>query len=115
MKKVAVVEDSLVVRKLLSTILRNAGYEVIECSTEAEGKSLGAVDIAILDYMLPDGNGLNVARYLKMKNPGIVMILLTARSEKIDPREVEISGVQYYLQKPVEPDKILDILRNTLK
>jgi CheY-like chemotaxis protein len=50
-----------------------------------------------------------------MKNPGIVMILLTARSEKIDPREVEISGVQYYLQKPVEPDKILDILRNTLK
>jgi len=114
MKTIAIVEDSLIVRKLLSTLLRNAGYRVIECATEAEGMKLGSVDMAILDYLLPDGNGLNVAKALKQKNPSILLVLLTARQEKINPQEVEACGIKFYFQKPVEPAEILQVAKNYL-
>ena len=114
MKTIAIVEDSLVVRKLLSTILKSAGYRVIECANEEEAKRLGHVDMAVLDYLLPDGNGLNVAKFLKRKNPAVSLVLLTARRERVSPQEAQEYGIEFYLQKPINPEKILEIAKERL-
>ncbi len=108
MKRVLILEDSLIVSKLLANLLRAKGFEVRECTTVSEAQNdLSNVDLAILDYSLPDGTGLEIAEELKRRRPDVPMFLLTARGSSI-PRDVaRKAGIKEYMEKPVEPEMLL--------
>ena len=109
MKRILVLEDSLIVRKLLASLLKARGYEVIECdSVSGAMGQTGNIDLAILDYQLPDGNGLEIAERLRSRRPGIPMFLLTARGSHVPRAVAKKAGIREYMEKPVEPDAILN-------
>ncbi len=114
-KKIMVLEDSLIVSKLLSTLLKTNGYEVSEFSSVAEaGRMKERVDLALLDYQLPDGTGLDIARTLRKRSPGLPMILLTARGGEISESEAKDAGIRAFLEKPVDSDELLSLINSYL-
>ncbi len=109
MKRILVLEDSLIVRKLLSSLLQSRGYKVVECDTIAEARGrLKNIDLAILDYQLPDGNGLDIAEKLRTYHPGIPIFLLTARGNRVSKADAQKAGIKEYMEKPIDPDTILN-------
>ena len=108
MKRVLILEDSLIVSKLLASLLKAKGFEVLECTSVAQAKSsLSDLDLAILDYQLPDGTGLEIAEKLKRTQPGIPVFLLTARGSHISKEEASQAGIKEYMEKPIEPEILL--------
>lgn len=104
-KRIVVVEDEADLAELLSYNLRKAGYDVETCRDGASGLrrilEIGP-DLAILDIMLPQMNGLQIARQMRThpKTTQTPILLLTAKAEEAD----QVSGLQVgaddYVTKP---------------
>lgn len=104
-KRIVVVEDEADLAELLSYNMRKAGYEVEVCRDGASGLrrilEVGP-DLAILDVMLPQMNGLQIARQMRTnpKTTQTPILLLTAKAEEAD----QVSGLQVgaddYVTKP---------------
>lgn len=117
MSKVLIVEDEENLAKFVGLELKHEGYEV---ETVLDGRSgLDAAlennyDVILLDLMLPELNGLEVARRLRetKKTP---IIMMTARDSVID----RISGLDYgaddYLVKPFAIEELLARIRSLLR
>ncbi|MEF3168067.1 MAG: response regulator [Deltaproteobacteria bacterium] len=63
-----------------------------------------------LDYQLPDGTGLDVARGLRARHPSPPMVMLTARGGSVPMSESISAGVSEFMEKPVDADKILNVI-----
>jgi two-component system, OmpR family, phosphate regulon response regulator OmpR len=116
---VLVVDDDRRLRVLLSSFLRKHGYRVTVAASAAEARAFLeglAFEIIVLDVMMPEENGLDLAASLR-KRSEIPILMLTARSDAVDRvRGLEV-GVDDYLGKPYEPRELLlriaSILRRT--
>lgn len=100
-KTILVVEDDDVVRDLIKEVLAKK-YRVLEAARCREAKGLlpEEIDLAIVDYELPDGNGLDVLQSLNKATPGLPVILMTAYStENLAIRAVR-AAVRDYIKKP---------------
>jgi signal transduction histidine kinase len=105
--KVLMVDDSEAMRYSLSRALREAGYQVVEAKTGAEGLALAAQlpDLITLDVNLPDMSGFQVCRQIK-SNPATTHIpILHVSATFVDPESrvqgLE-SGADAYLAEPVD-------------
>ena len=77
---ILVVDDEQLVRWSLAERLRADGYRVVEAATgqDALDRAADGVDLVLLDYKLPDTDGVTVLRKVKELDPDILVILLTA-------------------------------------
>jgi DNA-binding response OmpR family regulator len=103
MADVLIVEDDEVIGSALSTGLRGHGHDV-EWRDTGQG-ALDAVrdrafDLVLLDLGLPDLDGVEVCRRLRLAQPGTVLVMLTARHEEIDVVVGLEAGADDYLTKP---------------
>lgn len=103
--KILYVEDNKTEAKLTKTMLEKNGYEVIwveEGSAGIRTAKTSDIEIIILDLMLPDINGNEVCRWLKMNDDtrGIPIIMLTARGSMADKVSGLHAGADDYLPKP---------------
>jgi len=105
-RRVLVVDDSKMQRRILSTLLERAGYAVYE----AESGTVGLArcqeiwpDIVISDWMMPGMTGLEFCReFRKMERASYgYFILLTSKSEKTEVAQGLSSGADDFLSKPV--------------
>jgi len=111
MKRVLIVEDSFIVSKLLASLLKAKGFDVKECGTISEAlANLKNLDLAILDYQLPDGNGLEVAEKIRRHHPGVPMFLLTARGSSVSRDAASKAGIKEYMEKPIEPELLIEMV-----
>ena len=109
MTKVLLVEDDPAARQGLELALRRLGYQVRPAGTgEAalDGIRQGAVDVVVLDVMLPGVDGFEVCRRLR-RGSDVPVIMLTARSDDFDIVGGLEAGADDYVVKPVEP-RVLD-------
>ena len=104
--KVLVVDDDVRIRDLLRRYLMQEGFEVMLAE---DGKALNrvlqrdAVDIIVLDLMMPGEDGLSICRRLRANGDRTPIIMLTAKSEDVD-RIVGLEvGADDYLGKPFNP------------
>src|SRR5437660_11034369 len=79
MPAILLVDDEPAIRESLAFALRRDGFEVSQAATLREARALaGAVDLLILDLVLPDGYGLEVLRSLRARSD-VPVIVLTSR------------------------------------
>ena len=111
MKKVLVLEDEASIRSFIVINLQRAGYEVVEaeCGEEALQKLQENPDtkLCLLDIMLPDIDGFEVCRRIRMSNAQVGIIMLTARTQEMDKVTGLMTGADDYVTKPFSPAELL--------
>ncbi len=117
---VLVVDDTLANRWVLTRILEEGGYRVIEGETAADAVRLAAErpDLIVLDVRLPDGSGFEIARNLKADARTADIPLLLISASFTSPRERARgldAGADGYLTHPVEPPVLLATIRALLR
>jgi DNA-binding response OmpR family regulator len=115
--RVLLVEDDRKLGPLLVRVLSSNGYTVAFRPTAAEAKAFrGAeIDVAVIDWMLPDGDGLDVCMHLRRNDFEGPILMLTARGETKDRVQALDLGVDDYLAKPFAMDELLARLRALLR
>ena len=103
-----IVDDEDLVRWSLRERFVRDGYTVLESGTAAGAieKMTPAVDLVLLDYRLPDGDGLSVLRQIKELSPDTLVILMTAFSTVENAVEAMKHGAYHYLNKPFNLDDV---------
>lgn len=116
-KKIILVEDDSTLGYLLSEYLIMNKFEVfwakngVECLKKLEQNDY---DLAILDIMLPDIDGFNLAHSIKNKYPKLPFIFLTARSLKVDVLKGFSVGAVDYLKKPIDEEELVVRIKTLL-
>lgn len=108
MEKILVADDEREIAELLEACLSAGGYEVIKCYSAADVRKapLSEVGLAILDIMLPDGDGFSLCRELRERYL-FPIIMLTARDSDADKIVGLSSGADDYMTKPFERDELV--------
>ena len=108
--QILVVEDEIMLAESLKEILeknKHTGYLAYDGEEGLEIARSLALDLIILDVMLPKLNGYQVARGLRKDKKGTLILMLTARSDLLDRVEGLESGADYYLTKPFDERELL--------
>ena len=110
MKKVLVLEDESSIRGFIVINLERAGYEVIEAETGEEALEKLAANpdtrAVLLDIMLPGIDGIEVCRRIRLTDPHIGIIMLSARSQEMDKVTGLMTGADDYITKPFSPAEL---------
>jgi len=119
MTRVLIVDDHAPFRKGVARLLR-ATPEVVEVGEAEDGQqALDAAtradwDVVLLDIGLPKLNGLVVLRLLKDIKPGMRVIMLTLRLNKLYVHDALKSGAEGYVTKETAADELLPAMRSVL-
>ncbi len=111
---ILVVEDEESQRSLLAGLLKNEGYTVGEAADGATAYELlqkGIYEIVLLDYRLPDTDGLALLKKIKELNPSTEVVMVTAFGSIENAVGALKAGASEYLTKPVDLDDLLFKLR----
>ena len=112
MKRILVCEDETSIREFVVINLKRGGYEVIEAGSGEEAlekydAEKGAVDIALLDIMLPGMDGFAVCRELRQRSDTMGIIMLTARTQEMEKVGGLMMGADDYVTKPFSPSELV--------
>lgn len=114
---VLLAEDSELVRKLLSEILRDAGYRVVEACDGVETLEKlreGHVQLALMDAGMPRLGGHEAAREIRREYPEVKIVLMSAAFGVAGAMDPAAMGVDGLLPKPMEPAVLVETVRRTL-
>ncbi|MFD4770220.1 response regulator transcription factor [Streptomyces niveus] len=114
---VLLVEDEPSIADVLTIALRYHGFGVVAAGSvreAAEAVRRGRPDVALLDVMLPDGDGRDIAHQLRLSHPAMAVVFLTARDA---PAEI-VGGLSLgddYITKPFNVDEVVARVRAVLR
>jgi two-component system response regulator ArlR len=112
--KILVIEDEVGISNFLSQGLEEEGY-TIEVATDGlkglEKATTKAVDLILLDWMLPGISGLEVCKKIREKNQKVPIIFLTAKDTIQETIEGLKAGANDYIKKPFSFDELLERIK----
>jgi two-component system, OmpR family, phosphate regulon response regulator PhoB len=119
-KQVLIVEDEHPIREMIAFSLKRAGFEVREaedCRSARASLADKRPDLVLLDWMLPDMSGLELARSLKRdrETRELPIIMLTARAGETDKIAGLEGGADDYVTKPFSPRELLARINAVLR
>lgn len=103
--RILVIDDNREFRSILRDVLESKGFLVLEADDGAEALALmrtTAVQMAVVDLDMPRMNGIEFSREAKAKFPGLPIMMITAFSQFYSAAEILSSGVDAFLQKPID-------------
>ncbi len=115
--RVLVCDDEPQILRALRITLRDAGFEVVPAATAGEAldaAALQAPDAAILDLVLPDGDGIDVTRQLREWSALPILVLSAVGDEESKVRALE-AGADDYVTKPFHPRELVARLQAALR
>ena len=113
--RVLIVDDSTYIRSSLSSLLSEAGYEIVGQAKNGEM----AIDLALdlkpdvitLDNILPDMTGIDVLKAVKKGNLTAKIVMISAVGQQSAIVEAKSTGADFYLVKPYDTAELLSILK----
>lgn len=114
---ILVIDDEQEIRESLEQLLQLEGYRTETASTAGEGLRKiedDTFDLTLLDITLPDGNGLDVLKWIKRENPETGVIMITAYDSSQLAFQASKEGAESYITKPWDNDKLLLEIRNAI-
>jgi two-component system phosphate regulon response regulator PhoB len=119
-RQVLIVEDERPIREMIAFGLKRAGFEVREAGDCREARASLAdrrPDLVLIDWMLPDMSGLELARSLKRdrETRELPIIMLTARAEEGDRIAGLEGGADDYVTKPFSPRELVARINAVLR
>ena len=114
---ILVVDDEPLIRWSLVNRLKEDGYRTLEAGTasDAVAQHRDGVDLILLDYALPDANGIDVLKQVKDTDPDTLVIMLTANTEVGVAVEAMKSGAFHYANKPFDLDEVVLLVEKALE
>ncbi|WP_143961859.1 response regulator [Litoribacter populi] len=114
-KNILIVEDDVVFCKLLTRFLTKNNYTTNDAQSAKQAFELlkeHTFDLAILDYRLPDENGLSILESIKENNKVSKVILITRYGDQEVANKAIDLGADAYVSKPINPDELLEVIKN---
>ncbi len=117
---ILVVEDETPIREMITFVLEQNGFNSVEAVDikEAKEKIIEPYpDLILLDWMLPGGSGVNLAKELKQGeySRNIPIIMLTARADEDDKVKGLDAGVDDYVTKPFSPKELIARIKAVIR
>lgn len=114
---VLIVDDDSLIRLSLAKRLGREGYRILEAGSAAEAlqKRREGVDLVLLDYRLPDADGLEVLQKIKEADPDTLVIMLTAFASVTAAVETMKHGAYHFANKPFNLDEIASLVAKALE
>jgi len=119
MHKILIVDDELILHRLLQRHLEGAGFEILSAANGREALEVvrrETPQVIVMDVMMAEMDGLTTLRKLKKDEhtKGIPVIVTTANPHYTSQKESEIAGAAYFLPKPFSPKQLLTEIRRLL-
>jgi DNA-binding NtrC family response regulator len=113
-QSILVVDDEPGIRQTLYRVLTSEQYGVIPVANAMEAlERLAAqpVNLAIVDLLLPDVSGLELAEAIRMLDPGTPVVLITAYGAPAFESIASHPAISSYLHKPFDIDRLLEVVQ----
>jgi len=112
-------EDEPIVAELLGVVLAEAGFQVISCADGREAvenfhKHRDAIAVVLLDYRMPEFNGIEVFERIHKESPKTPVILMSGNIAGAEIRDLQRSGIRDVLRKPCSGNEVLQAVRNAI-
>lgn len=117
--KMLVVDDSLLIHKLIKKMVENEGFEV--CATAINGKQAVELyeqhrpDIVTMDVTMPVMNGIEATKRIREIDPDANVVFFGSAIDRNVLEQAAELGVKYFMDKPFEKEKVLKILHAAVK
>ena len=114
---ILIVEDETSIAEVVSLYLQRAGFETRHAADGKAAMALleqGIPELAIIDIMLPEVDGLSLTRWLRDRS-NVPIIMLTARREELDRIAGLEMGADDYVVKPFSPQELVSRVRAVLR
>jgi DNA-binding NtrC family response regulator len=111
---ILIIDDEAAIRESLETLLEFEGYSVQSASTGEQGLAkLGdcPFDLVLLDFALPDRNGLEILTEIRDRDPQLAVIMITAYGTVDNAVRAMQNGANNFIQKPWDNEKLLADVR----
>ncbi|MDD5761141.1 MAG: sigma-54 dependent transcriptional regulator [bacterium] len=112
-KRVLVVDDEPMIVSLLSTVLRENGWDVTEARSGTDGidqLDKGRFDVILTDLVMPGDSGIDLLRAAKEIHPDIEVILMTGYATADTAIEAMRNGAFHYIMKPLKPAEVVNLV-----
>ena len=118
MSKVLVVDDNQFMRKRISKVLVDQGYEVVEAEDGDEAIEVyqsARPDATLMDVVMPSKDGIEALSGIRQADPSAKVIMLTALNQQETVVKAIQLGARDFLTKPVVPDQLMAALQKVLR
>lgn len=118
-KKILIIDDSAVFRKIVAVHLKSLGFELIEAVDGIDALNKlqnNSVHLIVCDMNMPNMDGIQFIRKVK-ENPNykfIPIIMLTTESQEEKKQEGLKAGARVWLTKPFSPEELLDTIKKLI-
>ena len=117
--KVLIVDDEEVLRDVLETVLRREDFDVVLAASGEEALNVldgdDGIDLVILDVMLPGISGIDTLRAIRISNPALPVIVITAFSSIDGAIEAMKHGAFHYIPKPFKNEEVILTVNKALE
>jgi len=110
MLKILVVEDDVNTRKLICAVLKQNGFDPLQAGDGVAALELmdrEHVDLVVLDLMMPNMDGYELTRQLRLTWDKLPILMVTAKHDSADKRKGFLVGTDDYMTKPVDEEEMV--------
>ncbi|KIM05100.1 MAG: chemotaxis protein CheY [Sulfurovum sp. AS07-7] len=116
--RILIIEDEVTLSKTISEGLKEFGYQNDVAGSLKDGEyylGIRNYDLVLLDWMLPDGNGVDIMAKLKQQTPKTSIIVVSARDDRDSEIEALRAGADDYIRKPFDFEILLTRIEAKLR